>query len=293
MAIAIRRLGETTDLLGESPCWDARADALWWVDSLTGTLRRMELETGAAERHDLPAPVGSIALCESGAIVCALKDTFARYDPASRRLETLARLPVDHPQVRLNDGKCDPWGSFLAGTMHTERRPGERVLGGLYRLGRDQQLEQLADDIGFANGPCFSPDGRTLYLADSLERTIWSYDYAPDRPLANKRLFVRTASFDSGPDGAAVDVEGFVWVVLTRAAKLARFAPDGAVERIVELPATYPTSLCFDGAAPGLAYVTSISRSTRLVGERLDDGGLFELRGLSAPGVRVGRFADT
>ncbi|NDZ14828.1 gluconolaconase [Variovorax sp. WS11] len=292
MAIEIRRIGDTKDLLGESPCWDAPAGALCWIDSLAGTLRRMRPATGAIEQHSLPAPVGSIAPCESGAVVAALKNGFARYDFATRELEVIASIDVDHPDVRLNDGKCDPWGNFVAGTMHINRQPGDAILGGVYRLRPDRSVEKIADGFGLTNGPCFGLDGRTLYVADSTVRTIWAYDYAPDAPLANRRVFAQTEDFGSGPDGATVDAQGFVWTVLPRIGKMARFAPDGRLDCMVELPATYPTSLCFGGLRFDVAYVTSISRSTHLAGERVQDGGLFEVRGLPAGGVAPHRFAD-
>ena len=207
----IRRLGHTTDLLGESPCWDARAQALCWVDSLAGTLRRAWPATGREEAHALPPPVGSIAPCASGAVVAALRNSFVRYDFTTGAVEPLARIPVDHPNVRLNDGKCDPWGNFLAGTMHIHRQPGEPLLGGLYRLRPDRTVERLADDIAFTNGPCFSPDCTTLYVADTVVRTIWAYDYAPHGPLRHRRAFALTEALGSGPDGATVDAEGCVW----------------------------------------------------------------------------------
>ena len=292
MAAETRRLGDTKDLLGESPCWNAQAGALCWIDSLAGTLHRMPPATGAAEQHSLPAPVGSIAPCESGAVVAALKNSFARYDFATRDLEILAAIDVDHPDVRLNDGKCDPWGNFIAGTMHINRQPGDAILGGLYRLRPDRSVEKIADGFGLTNGPCFSLDGRTLHVADSTVRTIWAFDYAPDAPLSNRRVFAQTEAYGSGPDGATVDAQGHVWTVLTRIGKMARFTPDGRLDRLVELPATYPTSLCFGGPRFELAYVTSISRSTHLAGDRAQDGGLFEVSGLPAAGLPPHRFAD-
>jgi len=291
-AVNIRRIGDTKDLLGESPCWDERAGVVCWIDSLAGTLRRLHLATGEIETHALPAPIGSIALCTSGAVVAALKNSFVRYDFAARKLETLARIDIDHPDVRLNDGKCDPWGNFIAGTMHINRQPGDAILGGLYRLRPDRSVERIASGFGLTNGPCFSLDRRTFYVADSTVRTIWAFDYSPQGPLANQRAFVQTEGFGSGPDGATVDAEGFVWTVLTRIGKMARFAPDGALDRMVDLPATHPTSLCFGGARLESAYVTSISKSTRLVGPLSQDGGLFELRDLPAAGVVPHRFAD-
>jgi sugar lactone lactonase YvrE len=222
----------------------------------------------------------------------ALQHGFARYDFAHRKLEELARIDIARADVRLNDGKCDPWGNFIAGTMQVDRAPDQPVVGALYRLRPDRSVECIAEGFALTNGPSFSPDGRTLYVADSLVRTIWAYDYAPDAPLANRRVFVQTGRFDSGPDGATVDSEGFLWTVLTRVGKLARFAPDGQLERLVDVPATHPTSLCFGGARFETAYLTSISRSHRLVGPHAQDGGLFELRGLPAPGVPPHRFAD-
>jgi len=292
MAVRITRIGETKDRLGESPCWDMDAQALCWIDALAGTLWRLHPESDVIERHALPAPIGAIAPCRSNAVVVALRNSFARYDLQARVLEVLAYIPVDHPDVRFNDGKCDPARNFLAGTMHMNRQSGEPVMGGLYRLRPDCSVETLADDIGFANGPCFSPDGRTLYVADSLERAVWAYDYDPDGPLCNKRLFVDTRPFDSGPDGATVDEKGFFWTVLTRAAKLARFSPEGELERLVDLPATYPTSVCFGGPRLEDAYLTTISKSARLEGNQPQDGAIFLLEGLPAAGCIPHRFAD-
>ena len=292
MSVEVQRIGNTKDLLGESPCWDADAGALCWIDSLAGLLRRLKPATGELENHRLPAPIGSMALCDSAAAVLALKTGFARYHWATRRLEPLADIGVAHPDVRLNDGKCDPFGNFVAGTMHINRQPGDPILGGLFRLRPDGALEKIAAGFGLTNGPCFSADGRTLYVADSAIRTIFAYDYTPDGPLARPRVFVQTESFGSGPDGAVVDAQDHVWSVLTRIGKLARFAPDGTLERLVDLPATHPTSLCFGGPGLRSLYVTSISRSTHLAGHLPQDGGLFEVRGLPAPGLAPARFAD-
>jgi L-arabinonolactonase len=295
METSIRRVGNSKDLLGESPCWDAALGAIWRVDCLAGVLRQttVEPDIGAEEVHELPAPVGSIALCARGGIVVALKDSFARYDPAARQLHTIARIDIDHPDVRLNDGKCDPWGQFIAGTLQVHRVAGEPAIGGLYRLAPDGQLEVLERGNGLTNGPCFSPDGRTLYVADSSigVRTVWAYDYAPDGPLARRRVFAQTEALAAGPDGAAVDAEGFLWIALPRIGQLGRFAPDGTLERRLQMPATHPTSLCFGGPALDRLYVTSISRSTNLAGPLPGDGGLWEVRGLPARGIAVGRYA--
>ena len=293
----IRRVGGTQDLLGESPCWDvghaSQAAVVCWIDALAGTLWRHNPVNGITLRHSLPAPIGSIAPCVGDALVIALKHSFARYDLNTCALEVLGTIDIDHPDVRLNDGKCDPFGNFIAGTMHMNRQHGEPALGGIYRLRPTGRVDRIGDAFGLANGPCFSIDGRTLYVADSTVRTIWSFDYSPDAPLANQRPFVLTDGFDSGPDGATVDAQGYVWTVLTRTAKLARFAPDGTLDRLIDMPCTHPTSLCFGGPDFNKAWVTSISKSTRLTGHLPQDGGLFEVCGLPAAGLAPHRFGET
>jgi L-arabinonolactonase len=295
--VRIKRIGVTKDLLGESPCWEVgdadTAGVVTWIDSLTGTLWRYALESKVTERHLLPAPVGSIAPCANGNFVVALKNNFARYDLKTRTLEMMGAIDVDHPNVRLNDGKCDPFGNFIAGTMHINRHFGEAALGGIYRLRPDATIERIGEPFGLTNGPCFSLDGKTLYVADSAVRTIWTFDYSPDDLLRNKRAFVQTDAFGSGPDGATVDSQGYIWTALTKAAKLARFAPDGTLDRLLTMPCTHPTSLCFGGPQFETAWVTSISKSTHLNGPLPQDGGLFEVSGLSVAGVAPHRFMST
>ncbi|VWX61618.1 Gluconolactonase [Burkholderiales bacterium 8X] len=294
METSVRRVGDSQDLLGESPCWDARGSRIWWIDSLAGRVRSIAVDGGPedATTDEVPAPCGSMTLCEGGGVLLALKDRFAHFDPATASLQDLARIDVEHPDVRLNDGKCDPWGNFIAGTLHGHRNAGEPVRGGLYRLAADGGLEVLARDFGLTNGPCFSPDGRTLYVADSSigVRTIWAFDYAPDQPLSRRRVFAETEALGAGPDGAAVDEEGCLWSALPRIGHLARFTPKGKLDRLLAMPTTHPTSLCFGGAKLDRLYVTSISRSTNLTGRLPADGGLWEVSGLPAPGVAVARF---
>lgn len=170
--------------MGESPCWDngsaGQASAICWIDSLVGSLWRHHLATDNTVRDSLPAPVGSIALCASGAVVAALPNGFVRYDFKTGVLDMLGPIDLDHPDVRLNDGKCDPWGNFIAGTMHINRQPDDTKPGGLYRLQPSGLVERIGGDFGLTNGPCFGINGRTLYIADNNVRTIWAYDYLPD-----------------------------------------------------------------------------------------------------------------
>jgi len=215
----------------------------------------------------------------------------SQFDFASGALTPGPSIGLDHPMLRLNDGKADPQGRFLAGTMHGGRAADEPPLGGLYRLDASGGLELLETGLGVTNGPCFSPDGRTFYVGDSARRMIWAYDYGANGPLANKRVFVDTDTLNSGPDGATVDAEGHLWSVLVRIGAVARFAPDGRIVRSIEMPVRHPTSIAFGGPDLDVLFVTSISRSTHLSDDHPDAGGLFAIEGLGVKGLPAHRFA--
>jgi len=163
----ITRVGTTRDQLGESPVWDERRRRLYWIDALAGSIHTHDPVTGEAGQFSAPAPIGSLALRSDGGAILALRNGFARYDFDRRALTQGPSIRLDHPKVRLNDGKADPHGRFVAGTMHGDRAPDEAPLGGLYRLDASGAVELLETDLAVSNGPCFSPDGRTFYLADS------------------------------------------------------------------------------------------------------------------------------
>jgi L-arabinonolactonase len=285
MAIAIDRVGDTKDRLGESPVWSAREECLYWADSLAGLLHRLHPESGRHETFAVPAPIGSFGLRRDGGAVLALRDGFYRHDFATPAATLLARLPVDHSDIRLNDGKVDRQGRFVAGSMHMNLQPGEAPLGALYRLEPDGQVTELAGEIITANGPCFSPDGRTLYLADSPRRVIWRFDYNGDGPPAGRRAFVDLAPLDTAPDGATVDSEGHLWVALVRSGEIGRFDPVGRLMQRIRMPVRHPTSLNFGGPELDVLFVTSISSSHRLADPAPEAGGLFAVTGLGAIGL--------
>ena len=289
-APSITRIGVTKDQLGESPVWDVRAQSLYWIDSMAGLIRKLNPATAAIEEFQVPPPFGSMVLRSDGGAVLALRHGFAHYDFTHRALTAGPSIGLDHPMLRLNDGKADPYGRFIAGTMHGGRAADEPPLGGLYRLDAAGALELLETGLGVSNGPCFSPDGRTFYLADSAQRLMWAYDYERDGPLLNKRIFVDTDGLNSGLDGATVDSEGYVWSVLVRIGAIARFAPDGKIVRTIEMPVRHPTSVAFGRPDLDVLYVTSISRSTNLSDDSPDAGGLFAIEGLGVKGLPADRF---
>jgi sugar lactone lactonase YvrE len=272
------------DLLGESPLWDAREGALFWVDTRARRVRRWA--AGASDeirQWATPSDVGSIALAQPGRLLLALADAFAMLDLASGHITPLAEVNHPKPPMRLNDGRTDREGRFVCGSMVLHRRDPE---GRLYRLEIDGRVTPLLDGIAVSNSTCFSPDGRTMYFADSLAGVIRAWDYGLDGRLSNQRDFADTRPEGSGPDGATVDAEGCLWVALVMAARIARYSPEGLLLQVIDVPAPYPSCPCFGGPELDTLYVTSIRDSGNVLhSDAPAAGALVELRGVGVSGV--------
>ena len=287
----IRILPGPRDLLGESPVWDTRDQSLYWVDSKAPQVRRLHPGSGELRSWHVPEDIGSIALSDSGAVVMALASGFYSLELESGEITPLALVQHPKPHMRMNDGRCDHHGRFVAGSMVHGRTDAD---GELYRLDGKLRVDVLQRDIAITNSICFSPEGDRMYFADSLSGIVQMCDYdASSGRVGPGRPFVDTRPHGSGPDGATVDAEGGVWVALVLAGCVARFHPDGSLDRTVPLPVPYPTCPCFGGAELDVLYVTSISNSGNVLrSDHPDAGGVVEVRGLGVRGLPEGRFAD-
>jgi sugar lactone lactonase YvrE len=249
----IRLIVDAKSRLGEVPVWDVREQALYWVDIEGRKLFRRDEASGAVRHWTFAERIGSFALRQAGGLVCAFASGFAFFDPDSEAVEWIARPEAMIARNRFNDGKCDRAGRFWAGSM--DDRLSEHT-GTLFRLDPDRTVHRLDGAIGCSNSLAWSPDDCTFYFADSQDRTIFAYDFdAASGAIANKRVF---AVSDIGvPDGSTVDAEGFLWNANWDGWRLVRYAPDGRVDRVVELPVQKPTSCMFGGPDLATLYVTS------------------------------------
>jgi L-arabinonolactonase len=271
------------DLLGESPVWDSRTQMLYWVDSRGSQVHGWD-GAGPPKHWGTPQEIGSIALAKPGHLLLALANRFAMLDLDRQTVTPLAEIQHPRPPMRLNDGRTDREGRFVCGSMVLHRRDAE---GSLYMLDSEGRVTVLLDRcIAVANSTCFSPDGRTLYHADSLAGVIRAWDYGLDGAISHERLFVDTRLEGSGPDGATVDAEGCLWVALVLAAKVARYAPDGHLLATLDLPVPYPTCPCFGGPGLDTLYVTSLRDSGNLLKSDVPAAGaLVAVNGLGARGL--------
>jgi len=200
--------------------------------------------------------------------------TDVRHDP----LFTLEGWPA----VRLNDARCDPRGSLWIGSMRNNvNADGSAGQAGgqdgiLLRVEPDSQVTVWRKEIGIANTLAWSPDRRHFYFGDTLANVIWVFDYDfSTGAISNERPFLQ--GFRRGhPDGSTVDSEGFLWNCRFYGNCIVRVAPDGKIDRVVEMPAKNVTTCTFGGANLTTLFVTTASAEAPR-GDRLA-GSLFSIQ---------------
>ncbi|MCC7274382.1 MAG: SMP-30/gluconolactonase/LRE family protein [Alphaproteobacteria bacterium] len=252
----VRRVVPSADLLGETPLWCSRTGRLWWIDIEQPRLQSFDPASGRHAVHALPGQfLGSLAFRAAGGFLLAIDSALHRYDPDSGRLELFRAVEPDALGNRLNDGRCDAAGRFWVGSMDVGLA---RPSGAFYRVDPDGTATCLHDGIIVSNTVAIAPDQRTLYHSDTRRFVTWAFDLDADAgTLSRRRVFVDHGAARDRPDGACVDAQGHLWTAIFGSGRIDRYAPDGRRERVVPLPVTNPTCLCFGG--PGLAtlYVTT------------------------------------
>lgn len=278
--------------LGEGPTWSREERRLYWVNINGHTVNRYDPTTGVNEVCQLPEQVGSFVLREQGGLVVAVRSGFHFLDFDTAALTAIVDPEADKPDNRFNDGRCGPDGRFWVGTMRDPQDPAQRT-GALYCLDTDLSWRTMVPDVGVSNGLAFSPDGGTMYYADTRQETIWTFDFrAEDGTLSNRRVFATTHDLPGRPDGGCVDAEGFYWSANVDGWQMVRFAPDGSVDRTIKLPVQKPTMPAFGGDNLEIMYITSIGSggSTPLQPGQPQAGSIFAcepgVRGLPEPKFR-------
>jgi xylono-1,5-lactonase len=281
-----RLFARSSDRLGESILWHAARRCLYWVDLLEPALLRLAIGMETPERIPLPLspPIGSAAATDDPDIlVISHKGGLSLLDLGSCQLTPYADPEAGRDAVIYNDLKCDRWGRLWVATSHAlERDP----RGALWCVATPQHM--ALGDAGFpvGNGPAFSPDGRRIYVNDSVNRQTLVYDIGPgDLHPRNRQVFATYSEAEGLPDGLAVDDEGCVWSAQWAGASIIRLSPAGEKLARISVPAFNVTSLCFAGEDRRDVYITTARDG--LSPEVLDryplSGSLFHVR-VACPG---------
>ena len=263
MTIDFEALPVAPSVLGESPFWHPDEAALYWCDIPGKRLNRWHPGTAVHTHWDFDTEPGCCAPLTGGRLLLAMRDGLFTFDPAIGQRQPLADPPYDPATERFNDGKADPQGRLWVGTISEPRTPARAAL---YRFAGGTLQRMLADAV-VSNGLAFSPDGRTLYWADTPSHRVMAYDLdGALGTLSRGRTFTEFAPKQTGqdlatyggrPDGAAVDTEGAYWVAMFEGQRVLRIASDGRLLQELPLPVRCPTMPCFGGPDLKTLYVTT------------------------------------
>jgi sugar lactone lactonase YvrE len=258
--------------LGESPVWDWRTCELFWVDIRSGSIYRWSPETDVMERTEVGHSVSALAPRRQGGFVLATRTGFATLDE-SGAFEMIAEVEVDRVGSRMNDGKCDPYGRFWAGTLSEDHAPEQ---GSLYCLELDGSVAKVLSAVTVSNGLGWSPDGTTMYYVDSRAYGLDAFDFSVDEGLLrNRRRIVEVPPELGLADGLTVDEEGYVWLCLHSGGAIHRYAPDGTIDMKLDLPVSVVTSCTFGGEDFSDLYITTGIRKDK---DEPMAGGVFRYR---------------
>lgn len=257
--------------LGEGPAWDAKTQTLYWVDILEKRIHAgMEL---LAQLDDF---IGCLAPCKNGNLILGKRASFVDFEPAASRQTVLAAL-AESPGNRINDGKCDPAGRFLVGTMDiNEKDP----TGTVYSFD-GKEIKQLFSGITISNGLAWSPDQKTFYYIDTPTHEVKTFDYDVNTgEVANPRVTVSVPESMGWPDGMTSDMQGNLWIAMWGGAQVTRWNPrTGQLLEQVSIPVLQPSSCAFGGKNMNELYVTSARLGMSEAGIRKYplSGGLFKV----------------
>lgn len=252
----IQRLGDVQTLLGEGPYWDPTAEVLYFVDIVGSALWRYNPKDGSFTNWSTPVQPSAISRTAGHRLVAALADGFYDFDPDRGVFDLIAKVEFDNDEEQINDAKVDRQGRFVAGATNNQSG---RPAAGLYSFD-GEKVTKLDDGFTVCNGPCWSPDGRTFYLADTMPNIIYAYDYDTDTgAVSNKRVFADTSELSGLPDGATVDAEGRVWWTFVMGeGELICYNPDGTIHQRLSTGIKSMTSIQFGGEKYDTMYLTSM-----------------------------------
>ncbi|MCU1490755.1 MAG: Senescence marker protein-30 [Acidimicrobiaceae bacterium] len=245
--------------IGEGPVWDDRNQELLFVDILGQAVHGYTPATGAHRSFPVGTPVGAVVLRQDGGLVLAAHDRFLLGDADGSHLTPIGDFRADGEVVRFNDGKVDPFGRFVAGTMHWKE---SEALGALYSLSPNGEVVTVLEGVRVSNGLAWSADLSTFFYIDSGGHTVDAFDRDADSGALSNRRAVTEISGGS-PDGMAIDDEGMLWVAVWGGHRVDRIDPESG-ERVatIEVDASQVASVSFGG--PGLDELYIVTARTGL-----------------------------
>ena len=246
--------------LGEGPVWDDREGALYWIDGLGCRWFRMKGEE--ISRYETASPLGSLVLTEDGELYAGMRDGIYHINQLTGKQTLLTNPEAGQTGNRFNDGKVDPRGRYVIGTMSEANNDGSdngEPAGSLYSVMRDGTWKRLRGSVSISNGLAWNRSGAILYYIDSPTGCVMKYDYDLNTgEIHGGEVCARIPDSEGIPDGMTIDDEGMLWVAQWGGWRVSRFDPRTG-ERLgwVNVPVKHVTCCCFGGENLDQLFITT------------------------------------
>lgn len=279
--------------LGEGVWWDDNSRKLYWVDILQKEIHRTDPDNAEDRLLRTEDYVGCIAPCDDGTLIAGIGTELCFVDFDNGSIVPAASLAAAHPNIRFNDGKCDPHGRLWIGTMsNTLNTSAENPVahGALYCFSSDLKRQVMLSDLYISNGIAFAPGGETMYHTDTMTQQIVEYELDPsDGTIRSSRPAVQIPVSDGSPDGMTIDEEGMLWVALWGGYCVARYCPvTGKELSRIKIPVKNVTCCAFGGDNHQYLFITTSSIGAN-EGEKEYAGRIFVAK-TDVKGLPVNRF---
>jgi len=242
--------------LGEGPVWSSKNNSLYFIDTLCCKLYKYDYINENLKEFTFNGAIGCFALGEDDLIYIMLPDGLYSFNESNEELVFLDR-PDDMPKdFRFNDGKCNPLGDFIVGSMAYE---GDIPTGSLYKVHNNKFSTIVSSKFSIPNGLAWDLEKDLFYHIDTPTKEVTVYDYNKSNgEISNPRLAFKTPVDFCSPDGMAIDKEGMLWIAFWDGYKVARFNPNtGECIDTIELPCQRPTSVVFGGPEMNELFITT------------------------------------
>lgn len=253
----IRCISAPVDILGETPLWCHRTQALLWLDIDGKKLCHLDPVSGQQHVHQFDCRyAGSLALTDDpDTVLIGLDLGLYFFNMKTERLRLLCQVEPATLDNRLNDGRCDAAGRFWVGTMDNQL---SRPHGAFYCIDPSGEIRQIEAGVIVSNSIGFSTHSDRVYFSDTRRYTTWQYELDIGSGAArNRQVFVDHTGTRSRPDGICVDSENHVWTAIFAEGRIVRYSPYGVPVREIKLPVTNPTCVCMGGPELKTLYITT------------------------------------
>ena len=271
----------------ESPFWDARTERILWLDVFSPAVLALDSFDHLVS-YPLPVQMATaLRRRTSGGFVIATGHRLVAADDAMAVFEPLADL-TDDPDLRTNDGGCDPFGAFIIGTMAHDETPSR---GSVYRVAPDHRVATILRDVSISNGVHWSADGSRVFYIDTPTRRVDLFDVdSVSGEWSGRRTHIDLVETPGFPDGMAIDENDGLWIALWGAGRVNHYDSDGRFVESIQVPGVSQTSACaFGGKGRNVLYITT-SRQGLADAEEPRAGSLFAVETISR-GAVIAEFA--